>query len=372
MRLGVFLPNWVGDVVMATPALRALRKVASEGQLIGVMRPYVAEVLGGNAWIDETILYAKNASDAQLAWPAVRRRLREAKLDAVVLLTNSWRTAWMAYRSGAPERIGTAGDLRSPLLTVRVYAPRRGWRQATLPTIVGYLQVAQAAGCAPESTTLELATTAADEAAADGVWQRLGLPRDRRVTVFNTGGAFGAARNWTAEHFAALARKVAKRRGMHVLINCGPAEREAARGIAAAARHPRVVSLADESVLPMGLTKAAIRRSGLLVTTDSGPRFFGVAFGVPTVTLFGPTSTEFTKTYAPHETSVSLGLSCQPCMARTCPLGHHRCMRDLSVERVWTAVGGALGLDGECLTAENAENAEENTERNLLLRAFSL
>jgi heptosyltransferase II len=343
MRLGVFLPNWVGDVVMATPALRSLRKLVSDGQLVGVMRPYVAEVLGGCTWFDETILYAKKSNDAELAWPAVRGKLRAAKLDAVVLLTNSLRTAWMAYQSGAAKRTGTAGNLRSPLLTTKVYMPRRGWRTAPPPTVLGYLNVAQAAACAPEPATLELATTTADEQAADVVWQRLSLPRERQVAVFNTGGAFGAAKDWPAEHFAALARRIAVERGMHVLINCGPAEREAARGIAAAARHPHVVSLADEPQLPIGLTKAAIRRAGLLVTTDSGPRFFGVAFGVPTVTLFGPTSTEFTRTYAAHEVSVSLGLDCQPCMERQCPLKHHRCMRDLSVERVYAAIESALG-----------------------------
>jgi heptosyltransferase-2 len=345
MRLGVFLPNWVGDVVMATPALRALRKLAGEGQLIAVMRPYVAEVLGGCTWFDESILYAKKAKDAQLAWPAVRGKLRDAKLDAVVLLTNSLRTAWMAYQSGAAELIGTAGNLRSPFLTTKVYPPRRGWRAAPPPTVLGYLNVAQAAGCAPEPATLELATTAADEAAADAVWRRCSLPRERQVAVFNTGGAFGAAKDWPAEHFAALAHQVAVQRGMHVLINCGPAEREAARGITAAAKHPHVVSLADEPQLPIGLTKAAIRRAGLLVSTDSGPRFFGVAFGVPTVTLFGPTSTEFTRTYAAHEVSVSLGLDCQPCMERQCPLVHHRCMRELSVERVYAAVEAALGIE---------------------------
>jgi heptosyltransferase-2 len=342
MRLGVFLPNWVGDVVMATPALRALRKLAGDGQLIGVMRPYVAEVLGGCTWFDETILYAKKAKDAELAWPAVRGKLRDARLDAVVLLTNSLRTAWMAYRSGAAERIGTAGNLRSPLLTTKVYAPRRGWRAAPPPTVLGYLNVAQAAGCAPEAATLELQTTAADEAAADIAWQRLALPRNRRVAVFNTGGAFGAAKDWPAERFAALARRVADDRGMHVLINCGPAERDAARSIATAARHPNVVTLADEHHLPIGLTKAAIRRAGLLVSTDSGPRFFGGAFGVPTVTLFGPTSTKHTKTFAAHEVSVSLGLDCQPCMARTCPLAHHQCMRDLSVDRVYAAIDAVL------------------------------
>jgi heptosyltransferase-2 len=121
MRLGVFMPNWVGDVVMATPALRALRMQVGEagaantgasGAMIGVMRPYVAEVLAGSDWFDQTITYAKGAS--------VTAELRTARLDAVVLLTNSLRTAWMAYRSGARVRVGIARDFRSLLLTTRL------------------------------------------------------------------------------------------------------------------------------------------------------------------------------------------------------------------------------------------------------------
>lgn len=345
MRLGVFLPNWVGDVVMATPAIRALRKLAGDGELIGVMRPYVAEVLAGCEWFDDAILYSKKekASGPEYQWPAVRQRLRAARLDAAVLLPNSLRTAWMAYRSGARRRVGMAANLRSPLLTTKVYAPREGWRRLHLPAIDGYLHVAQAAGCGPESPALELATTPADEQAADAAWRRLRLPtEDRRVAVFNTGGAFGAAKDWPAAHFAALARRLAERHDLHVLINCGPAERDAARRIAADADDRRVTSLADEPNLPIGLAKAVIRRARLLVTTDSGPRFFGVAFGVPTVTLFGPTSTRLTRTYGECETSLSLELDCQPCMARVCPLTHHRCMGDLSVDRVYHAAAAWL------------------------------
>jgi heptosyltransferase-2 len=351
MRLAVFLPNWVGDVVMATPALRALRKLVGSGELIGVMRPSVADVLAGSSWLDDTILYAKPAKKrgrdaegvpARLQWPAVREQLRAAELDAAVLLPNSLSTAWMAYSSGIRERIGMAANFRGPLLTTRVYQSRRHGRPFHLPTISGYLQVAQAAGAGPESAVTELATTVADEQAGDAAWKRLGLSRDADVAVLNTGSAFGAAKDWPAANFAALARRLADERHMDVVINCGPAEREVARQIAALANHPRVVSLADELELPLGLSKAVIRRARLLVTTDSGPRFFGVAFGVPTVTLFGPTSTEMTRTFAAHETCVSLGLACQPCMARTCPLKHHRCMRDLSVERVWSAIEGAL------------------------------
>ena len=344
MRLGVFLPNWIGDVVMATPALRALRQLAGDdGRLVGVMRPYVADVLSGTAWIDETILYAKKSDDPQLLWRNVKQRLRSSRLDRVVLLTNSFRTAWMAWRSGAPERIGTAGNLRTSLLTTKVFAPRRSGRPLMLPAIDGYLLLATAAGCPPESPELELATTAADEQAADRAWSQLGLPHQGDVVVINSGGAFGSTKDWPAEHFGELARRLAAARSVHVLINCGPSERATARMIVELANHPRVTSLAEVDSLPIGLTKAAIRRSRLVVTTDSGPRFFGIAFGVPTVTLFGSTSTHWTRTYDGVETSLSLDLECQPCMQRQCPLGHHRCMRDLSVDRVLHAAIDALG-----------------------------
>jgi heptosyltransferase-2 len=340
MRLGVILPNWVGDVVMATPALRALRKLAGDGTLVGIMRPYVASVLAGTDWLDEVVLYEKKQGRQ------ARERLQAAKLDAIVLLTNSLRTGWMAWRSGARERVGMAGNLRSPLLTTKVYSPRQGWRRAPLPAIGGYLQVAQAAGAAPEAPILELATTAEDEAAADAAWQRLGLVAGDRVAVINTGGAFGAAKDWPPTSFGQLARRLAVEEDMHVVFNCGPAERLAVRAIAEAVGHERVTSLAEEPQLPLGLTKAVIRRASLLVTTDSGPRYFGVAFGVPTVTLFGPTNPRLVPTYGPYEKAVSLGLDCQPCMERVCPLKHHRCMRDLTVERVYAAATAMLAGAG--------------------------
>jgi heptosyltransferase-2 len=185
---------------------------------------------------------------------------------------------------------------------------------------------------------LELATTPDDDRAADRVWNKLGLPTGERVVVLNSGGAYGAAKHWPAEHFAELARRIVRSGEFFVLVNCGPAERKIAETITHLAADPRVVSLAQCEHLPIGLTKACVRRSRLVVSTDSGPRFFAIAFGKPVVTLFGPTDAKATRTYYERETCLSLGLACQPCMARTCPLGHHRCLRDLSVDSVYAAV----------------------------------
>lgn len=347
MRLGVFLPNWVGDVVMATPALRSMRKlVGDDGQLIGIMRPYVAEVLEGTHWLDQQIIYDKPSTWLTVATRDVYQSLRRAKLDRIVLLTNSLRTAWMAWRSGARERYGYRGQARSWLLTNQ-FEPPLAHDGGPIATIDGYRYLAEAAGCEPTSPRMELATTDSDEASADAVWQRLHLPPGDRVVVLNSGGAFGAAKQWPAEHFATLAQRIVGNSDFSVLINCGPSEREIAREIVVRANDRRVVSLADEPSLPVGLTKACLRRSRLLVSTDSGPRFFGIAFGLPVITLFGPTDPIRTATHYDAETCLSLSLDCQPCMERTCPLGHHRCMRDLSVDKVYEAVERKL-FDSTC------------------------
>jgi heptosyltransferase-2 len=342
MRIGVFLPNWVGDVIMATPAVRALRKLAGpQGRVVGIMRRYVSDVLDGTSLLDDTILYDKSTHWLSFPKRDVLRNLRDAQLDCVVLLTNSMRTAWMAWRSGARERIGFRNEARSLLLTKAISQPLANTGVA-MPAVDSYLHLTRIAGCSAEPATLELATNEDDERAADIVWKKLGLPTGERVIVLNSGGAFGAAKLWPAEYFAELANRLVTKGGFSVLINCGPAEREIARTIIKQANDPRVVSLADCEELPVGLTKACIRRSRLLVTTDSGPRYIGVAFNRPVVTLFGPTDPRLTELPYEREVSLSMALDCQPCMARTCPLKHHRCMRELSVDRVYAAVDDSL------------------------------
>lgn len=327
---------------MATPALRMLREwVGVDGQLIGIMRPYVAEVLAGTPWLDEQVLYHKTTGKLGFTNRAVVRDLQTARLDCVVLFPNSLRTAWLAWRSGARERVGYGNEGRSLLLTTRVRQPLDG-RGRKIATVEGYAYLVQTLGCPPQPLMLELATTAADERAADAVWRNLGLPSGERVIVFNTGGAFGESKDWPAASFAALARRIVQGKEYSVLVNCGPSERQVARQIVEAADSPRVVSLSDCDELPFGLTKACIRRSRLLVTTDSGPRFFGAAFRRPVVTIFGPTDPQHTRLPYDPETSLSLGLDCQPCMARDCPLKHHRCMRDLTVDMVYDAVMRSL------------------------------
>ncbi|HEX3870155.1 MAG TPA: lipopolysaccharide heptosyltransferase II [Pirellulales bacterium] len=340
MKIGIFLPNWVGDAAMATPTLRALRKHCPDATLVGVMRPSIADVLAGTSWLDEEIRYDRTSADSAQCTLGVIRQLRRQRLDVALLLTNSWRGALLAYLGRAKRRIGYARSGRECLLTDVLHAPKIGRQFMPSPVLDYYLELAYKLGCPPASPRLELATLLEDERQADLVWKRLGLT-SRSVVAFNSSGAFGAAKLWPAEYFAALARRVVQKYDQSVLVLCGPGERVLAREIVRLAGHRRVVSLGEQSV-NIGLTKACVRRSQLLVTTDSGPRHFAAAFDVPVVTLFGPTHIQWSENHYDRATHLQLKLACQPCQQRVCPEGHHRCMRDLSIDRVDEAVAAHL------------------------------
>ena len=121
MKLAVFLPNWVGDVVMATPTLQALRShLGPDASFIGVMRPGVTDVLGGTRWFDRQFLYQPRSKNPRLTSRNLVRCLRQEKLDSVLLLTNSLRTGILGWLSGARQRVGYAHYGRGPLLTEKI------------------------------------------------------------------------------------------------------------------------------------------------------------------------------------------------------------------------------------------------------------
>ena len=253
-------------------------------------------------------------------------------------------SAVIAWFSGASERIGYDRDLRGGLLTRRLQPLWKDGRYAPISAVDYYLRLATEVGCPNSSRRVELATTPADEVAADSLWNHYRLRRTRSVVAFNTGGAFGAAKHWPTEYFAELARRIIREWDATVLVLCGPAERETAAEIARQASDPRVISL-DGEKLPLGMMKACIRRCDLLVSTDSGPRHFAAAFQVPTVAMFGPIHPAWSINYNPRETQLYLELPCSPCNEHRCPLIHHRCMRDLTVDMVLAAVRTWMTLE---------------------------
>ncbi len=348
MNIAVVMPGWIGDAVMATPALRALRSHFRTAHLIGVLKPYVAGVLEGGDWFDEQIFSDKTFGPTGV-W-AVAQALRSRRVDLAVLLPNSFRSALTVWLGRCGRRIGYARYGRSPLLTDALQPVRDAHGRLTpSPVIDAYNLLAKAAGCPRPSYRMELFTTAADEAAANRVWELAALGAFNEVICLNPGAAFGAAKHWPTRYFAGLARDLASQRGCGVLVLCGPAERDLAREIARQSGHAAVHALADYTApdLPdgpgvsLGLTKASVRRCQLLVTTDSGPRHFAATFGRPVVSLFGPTHIPWTETYYPAEVRLQERVPCGPCQKRVCPLDH-RCMNELLPAKVFAAATDLL------------------------------
>ena len=342
-KILVVVPNWVGDVVMATSALRAIRRRFGEARIVHLLRPYVADVLAGTGFGDAEVFWprprgergdseepARSASESTSNLWGLVRRLRGERFDLAVLMTNSFRSALVARLSGVRRRVGYTRDGRGWLLTDRLKPLRDGGRFVPVPALDYYNDLARYVGCEPPGDRLELATLPSDEAAVD---ERLGrVESDRPLVVLNPGANYGSAKCWPAAFYAEVADALVGRLGARVVVSLGPKERAVADCFEAAVGKP--VEVFVDPPLGLGPLKALIRRSRLLITNDTGPRHFAAAFDVPVVTVFGSSDPAWTVTRYAKERSVLLDLDCQPCMERTCPLEHHRCMRELPPSKV--------------------------------------
>jgi heptosyltransferase-2 len=301
LRLLVIMPSWVGDAVMATPALRLLRDSLPGAFIGGLVRPGIDELMAGSSFFDEVhVERARGVMGPKI----VASRLRGRRYDTALLLTNSFSTALIARLAFIPRRIGYDRDGRGMLLTDRLDPPRRarpqrGW--APVSAVEYYLRaagVALGSGVETMAARLELGVTEEQEAAGGDLLQRAGLEPGRAFMVLNPGGN-NVAKRWGSERFAEVGRRLSESQGMAVVINGSPEEaalaEEVGAGIAGADGSSRVpVVLLPRMGVTIGSLKAVVRRASLMVTNDTGPRHIAAAFGVPTVALFGPTDARWT------------------------------------------------------------------------------
>ncbi len=344
MKIAIFMPSWIGDAVMATPALRAIRSHYPDASIVAIVRSPVEDVLAGTDLVDRVILHQPKSNYSEgKGWRFVSR-LREEDFEIAILFPNSLRSAWLAWLAGAKQRVGFSRDGRGLLLTDKLIPHSR---INPNPEIDEYLRIAEHLGCENLTHQMELGVLPEENAQLERFWESQSSSlRSRELICFNPGGAFGAAKHWSAQSFGELGFRLAEERQKTVLVLCGPAEREEARQIVRHANHPYVVSLAG---MPpsIGLTKAAIRSAQLLVTTDSGPRHFAAPFHVPVVTLFGPTHIEWSETYYEKAIHLQLKMDCGPCQKRVCPLRHLKCMNDLTSGMVFNAVDELLKKENQ-------------------------
>ncbi|MCA9244025.1 MAG: lipopolysaccharide heptosyltransferase II [Phycisphaerales bacterium] len=338
-RILVVLPNWVGDVVLATPALRALRAGAGEARIDYLLRPYLRDVLDGSRLNDGEYHWSTAKGLSRLSEDAtLARKLSTEKYDTAILFTNSWRSALLTRAARIPRRVGYAREARGWLLTDKLYHMRENGRFVPSPITPDYARLVEQLGISVNDRKLRLDVTDAHEGAAAQLRAHYDMA-PKRYAVINPGGAFGAAKLWLPDRFAAVCDGLHADHGLKSVIVGAPREADLLRDISSRAAS-RPVPLIDPPTT-LGSLKAIIRDAAIMICNDTGPRHYANAFDTPTVAVFGPTHQEWTDTGYAGEIKLQIPVDCGPCQKKTCPLDH-RCMTGLTADMALQAADTLL------------------------------
>jgi heptosyltransferase-2 len=366
-RIVVIAPNWLGDAVMALPAIAAFRGHHPAASIVVAGRASTVPLFSMAPSVDEVVrLDSRGGILGAISWAEDAAVLRSAGADLAILLPNSFRSAWTANRAGIPERWGYAADLRGRLLTRRVARLRGPFHMAEYYRhLVAELTAPASGHAAPASGHAalllpRLAAPAEARERAGKLLADLGLAGDALLVGMAPGAAYGKAKQWPPDRFADLAVDLHQRLGATSLLfgaradarSSGTIARKAGEELqnrqngASGAVKPAVVDLAGRTDLP--LLVALMARCGSVVSNDSGAMHVAAATGVPVTAIFGSTDERGTAPLpcetpasAPHEI-LTAPVWCRPCMLRECPIDH-RCMRRVSVAAAAEAVTRQVG-----------------------------
>jgi heptosyltransferase-2 len=335
-KILAWLPSPVGDAVLCTPALRALRKRFEGEQIFFLAGKTVRQLLSpnnfDNAWVD--------TSGAGLT--SLIRRLKGHEFSRAVLFKNSFGSAITTFLSGVPERIGYARDGRSLLLTQRIPPPKSpDGRFKPVSMIDYYLTIVAKLGC---TTTDRLTELSVGEQDRENLSAKLAgvLSRPSPMVVLVPGGAFGPSKWWPVERFAATADWLIAKYDAAVVLCVAPNKMEAQIAEQICRLTERKVHSLAETPLAMGELKVLLAESDLVITNDTGPRHIAIALGKKVITLFGPNNPEWTQTGYEQEVQIRGQAECVPCDKPRCKLTEHLCMESISIETVCAAAGKIL------------------------------
>ncbi|MEN0019309.1 MAG: glycosyltransferase family 9 protein [Planctomycetota bacterium] len=297
-RLLVVCPSWLGDAVMATPALRALRQAMPGAYIGALVRPGIDQILDGLTSVDE---FHVDRPTGVFGPKRVAAKLRPRRYSTALLLTNSFSTALVTRVAGITKRVGYERDGRGFLLTHKLRAPerddssaiKRKWK--VVPAVEYYMNAVRTMLNTETPTgNMELAVTERDEADAHRV--RASLDLNEPFAILNPGGN-NPAKRWPADRFVEIGVHLWRAHSLRPMVNGSPNEAELcdaiARGIKDADADANAASLPAHGNTIRAL-KALCRDASAMVTNDTGPRHIAAAFGTPVVSLFGPTDHRWT------------------------------------------------------------------------------
>ncbi len=330
-KILVIGPSWVGDMVMAQTLFKLL-KAQHPDVIIDVLAPsWTFSVLSCMPEVAKAIEMPIGHGELKLRERyRIGKSLRAAHYDQAIVLPNSFKSALIPFFARIPVRTGWLGEARYLLLN-----DYRKLDEARLPLMIEqYMALGLPAEATLPTSYLYPSFEVAKEKSDAALLKHQPLWRGRKILALGAGAEFGSSKRWLPEHFAALAnRKIDE--GYDVWLFGSPKDRPVTDKVMALTDN-RCENLAgrlelSESIALMSLVSGA-------VTNDSGLMHIAAALQKPVIAIYGSTSPRFTPPLSPHAVVLQLNLDCQPCFQRECPLKHHRCMQDITPERVADAM----------------------------------
>ncbi len=336
MKVMVRATNWVGDAIMALPALRVVRDKFPDAVISIVARPYVAEIYRDQQICDELIAYEPGGEHK--GWRGRERlasQLRGRKFDVALLLQNAFDAAWLAWRAGIPERIGYARDGRGILLPKAIAVPKPG--EIPAHEKFYYLELLRRAGWIEKLPDVDHISMNVPDASRNHAAQTLleagARPHAFRVAI-GAGASYGSAKCWFPERFAEVANRFQAERDADIVLFGTPGEVAVSSAISTAMRR-KPVDLTGKTAI--GELPGLLSQCHLFLGNDSGAMHVAAAVGLPLVAVFGPTDPEGTSPVTTRYSIVQEKPYCSPCFLKRCPTDH-RCMKSVTADMVQVAM----------------------------------
>jgi len=321
----------MGDCIMATPALAAIRNFFEKDKIFFCANKTVTEVLKPCRFVDEWVVLKKGGPFA------IAGQLKKYNFDTAILLKNSFSSALAVFFAGIKNRAGYAREGRGVFLTEKLSPAKISlFEYEPVSAIDYYLAIASWFGCDTADRKMRLEIDKNDR---QTVLEKFGqyLDGKKPVVIFVPGGAYGPSKLWPEERFAEVADFLIEKFSANVFISVSPdeLERRIAEGICSQAKHP-VINLSQNPVT-LGQLKALFSFAQLVITNDTGPRHIAVALGRKVITLFGPNNPAWTENDYSDEIKITAAVSCSPCDKPVCKKDKLYCMESITVETVCNA-----------------------------------